>query len=145
MSKPSVKATPLEPTPTNWLERKDESLVEIQSPFDLVTSTDDRTSISERRQRRNIAHALATCVREARHNSVGTQVVAAKAWGRSQSQVSRLEADPSTAQVGTLIDYLASMNVEFSIRFNTATSFVELRITNDDLVQLSRTQLVGKP
>jgi hypothetical protein len=73
-------------------------------------------------------------VREARQNSVGTQVAAAQAWGRAQSQVSRLEADPSVAKLGTIIDYLTSINVNFSMRFTAGSHVFEMRMEHGELV-----------
>jgi hypothetical protein len=100
--------------PDEWLAGEELPPIELDSPYDLITNPDDRASIPERDRRRAVAHALASAIREARRHSVGTQIAAAEAWGRSQSQVSRLEADPSIVQLGTLLDYLASMNVAIS-------------------------------
>jgi hypothetical protein len=98
-----------------WLVHLDEPLEELANAFELVTDEADRLSIPDRVRGRVAAHALASAIRQARHEAVGTQVAAAAAWGRAQSQVSRLEADPSVVQLGTLIDYLSSLNVELSI------------------------------
>lgn len=101
-------------SPEEWLASEELLPVELDSPYELITDPDDRASIPERDRRRAVAHALASAIRDARRHSVGTQIAAAEAWGRSQSQVSRLEADPSVVQLGTLLDYLASMNVAIS-------------------------------
>jgi hypothetical protein len=134
MTRPSAKATIREYTPEEWLSDLGEAPVHLDSSYDLVTDPELRATIPARERRRAVAHAVAVAVREARQNSVGTQVAAANAWGRAQSQVSRLEADPSVAQLGTIIDYLTSMNVDFSMRFAAGLHVFEMRMENGELV-----------
>jgi hypothetical protein len=134
MPRPTLKTTIREYSPEEWLSDLAEPPVSLDSPYDLVTDPEQRATIPARERRRAVAHAVAVAVREARQNSVGTQVAAAHAWGRAQSQVSRLEADPSVAQLGTIIDYLTSMNVDFSMRFTAGSHVFEMRMENGELV-----------
>ena len=134
MTKPIEISRISEPTPEEWLVDFDPTPVKLDSPYDLISDPKLRSTIPERERRRAVAHELAVAVRDARQNSVGTQVAAAHAWGRAQSQVSRLESDPSVAQIGTLIDYLTAMNVDFSMRFVAGLHVFDLRMENGELV-----------
>jgi hypothetical protein len=117
MTTKTRRRTDAEPTPAEWLADLGQPPVELDSPYDLVTNEADRATIDDRRRRRASAHHLAEAIREARRQAVGTQIAAAAAWGRAQSQVSRLESDPSVVQLGTLIDYLSALDVEITIGF----------------------------
>ncbi len=77
--------------------------------FDGITDPVLRERIpqvaAEREHRHHLLVALATL-----RQSLGlTQDEVAIAWGRTQPQVSRLERDPTAAQVSTLISYLSAL------------------------------------
>lgn len=120
-------------TPAEWLAAAvDSHPAELASPYDLAdTDAEDR---DEDRRRRALAHELHLAVRSIRQRAIGTQTDAAKAWHRPQSQVSRLESDPSASKVGTFLDYLSALNVSMSIRLSTGDITVELRSVDGRLV-----------
>jgi hypothetical protein len=124
--KPSMSTISTSPTPDEWVGSLGEAPIELASPYDLVTDENDRATIPEREHRREVAHTLAVAIRQARLDAVGTQVAAAQAWGRTQSQVSRLESDPSVVQLGTLLDYLSSIGVELSLHLSVGGRLIEV-------------------
>jgi methionine synthase II (cobalamin-independent) len=122
---------PIELTPDEWLSGRGHPTIELASPYDLVTNAEDRATIPERERRRDLAHRLAVALKEARQSSVGTQVAAAEAWGRAQSQVSRLEGDPTVVQLGTLIDYLAALNIRLTLHMVAGDDDIEVDLRHD--------------
>ncbi len=121
-----------DPTPAEWLAAADLGPSSPASPYDLIEVRDEDRD--EDRRRRAIAHELLLAVRNIRQQAVGTQTEAARAWHRPQSQVSRLEADPSAAKVGTFLDYLSALNIDMTIRLSAGDSSIELRAVDGHLV-----------
>ena len=96
-------------TPEDFLATAAAGVPTERELFDGITDPTIKARIphiaAEREHRHHLLVALATL-----RQSLGlTQDEVATAWGRTQPQVSRLERDPTAAQVSTLISYLAAL------------------------------------
>lgn len=76
-------------------------------------------------KQRRAEHEVVPSLQQLRKLLGRTQVEVANEWGRPQSQVSRLEADPLRAELGTLLAYIQALGgrltVEAEIRGQTYT------------------------
>ena len=76
-------------------------------------------------KQRRAEHEVVSSLQQLRKLLGRTQVEVANEWGRPQSQVSRLEADPLRAELGTLLAYIQALGgrltVEAEIRGQTYT------------------------
>jgi predicted XRE-type DNA-binding protein len=77
--------------------------------FDGITDPAIRQRITQTTAEREHRHELLTTLASIRQRLGLTQDEVAAAWGRTQPQVSRLERDPTAAQVSTLISYLSAL------------------------------------
>lgn len=107
-------------TPEDWLAGMDEAatieLVE-HGPDDPYEPDNPgfHEAVMAAYARRVAAHRVVTTLAELRRAVGRTQVQVAEAWGRPQPKVSRLEADPSRAEVATLTEYVRAIGGRLSI------------------------------
>jgi aryl-alcohol dehydrogenase-like predicted oxidoreductase len=80
-----------------------------REPFSGITDPTILDRIARVTAEREHRHELLTTLASLRHSLGRTQDEVAVAWGRTQPQVSRLERDPTAAQLSTLISYLAAL------------------------------------
>jgi hypothetical protein len=67
------------------------------------------------RDRRDALHHVVTTLAELRRAAGRTQVDIAEDWGRPQSKVSRLESDPTRAEIATLLGYVAAIGGHLTV------------------------------
>lgn len=67
------------------------------------------------RTRRDAVHRVVTSLAELRRAAGRTQVDIAEEWGRPQSKVSRLESDPTRAEIATLLGYVAAIGGHLTV------------------------------
>jgi hypothetical protein len=67
------------------------------------------------RDRRDAVHRVVTSLAELRRAAGRTQVDIAQEWGRPQSKVSRLENDPTRAEIATLLGYVAAIGGHLTV------------------------------
>lgn len=101
-------------TPEDWVSGIDEAAM-VQP---VEHGPDDRyepgnpgfhEAVMDAYTRRVAAHQVVTTLAELRRAIGRTQVQVAQAWGRPQPKVSRLESDPSRAEVATLAEYVRAI------------------------------------
>jgi hypothetical protein len=67
------------------------------------------------RDRRDAVHRVVTSLAELRRAARCTQVDVAEKWGRPQSKVSRLENDPTRAEIATLLGYITAIGGHLAV------------------------------
>jgi Helix-turn-helix domain len=67
------------------------------------------------RARRDAVHRVVTTLAELRRATGHTQVDVAEEWGRPQSKVSRLENDPTRAEIATLVGYVVAIGGHLAV------------------------------
>jgi hypothetical protein len=112
--------------PKDWLD--DDRDVIRRDADDKATRRGDDTvhdEVAKLVQQRRAEHEVVSSLQQLRKLLGRTQVEVANEWGRPQSQVSRLEADPLRAELGTLLAYIQALGgrltVEAEIRGQTYT------------------------
>lgn len=107
-------------TPEDWLAGIDDA----GSVYPVEHGPEDRyepdnpgfhESVMEAYAHRVAAHQVVTTLADLRRAVGQTQVQVAEAWGRPQPKVSRLEADPSRAEVATLTEYVRAIGGHLAI------------------------------
>ena len=112
--------------PKDWLD--DDRDVIRRDADDKATWRGDTSvhdEVAKLVQQRRAEHEVVASLQQLRKLLGRTQVEVANEWGRPQSQVSRLEADPLRAELGTILAYIQALGgrltVEAEIRGQTYT------------------------
>lgn len=112
--------------PKDWLD--DDRDVIRRDADDKATWRGDTSvhdEVAKLVKQRRAEHEVVSSLQQLRKLLGRTQVEVANEWGRPQSQVSRLEADPLRAELGTLLAYIQALGgrltVEAEIRGQTYT------------------------
>lgn len=112
--------------PKEWLD--DDRDVIRRDADDQATWRGDATvddEVAELVKQRRAEHEVVASLQQLRKLLGRTQVEVANQWGRPQSQVSRVEADPLRAELGTVLAYIQALGgrltVEAEIRGQTYT------------------------
>ena len=102
----------VENTPEQWLEGLNEEPIRHEQGDDMWRDSADPglyDTVLAAREHTARRHEVYTTLTALRHRFGRTQTDVARAWKRSQSQVSKVEADPSKAELLTLAGYIEAL------------------------------------
>ncbi len=98
-------------TPEKWLDADpaDATESELDAPFRRADDPDYDRQVRGALAEREAEHVVLTSLHELRRMAQLTQVDVAKLVARPQTNISRLESDPSRATVATLASYVRAV------------------------------------
>jgi hypothetical protein len=102
--------------PKEWLD--DDRDVIRRDADDKATWRGDATvhdEVAKLVEQRRAEHEVVASLQQLRKLLGRTQVEVAAKWGRPQSQVSRLEADPLRAELGTILAYIQALGGRLTV------------------------------
>ena len=102
--------------PKDWLD--DDRAVIYRDPDDKAAWQGDATvddEVAEIVKRRRLEHETVASLQQLRKLLGRTQVEVAKDWGRPQSQISRLEADPLHAELASVLAYIKALGGRLTV------------------------------
>jgi DNA-binding XRE family transcriptional regulator len=95
-------------TPSEWLRSTDEEIL-VDTPITHPDPTFPHL-LNEAQERIAAEHRIASSLKELRQSVGMTQVEMGRRWGRTQSFISKIERDPASAEMRSLINYVRALN-----------------------------------
>jgi hypothetical protein len=103
-------------SPDDWLDADPDDATTLDPNTGWTHRGDSiHDEIVAGRTHRDAVHHIVTSLAEVRRAAGRTQIDVAQEWGRPQSKVSRLENDPTRAEIATLLGYIAAIGGHLTV------------------------------